>query len=65
MAEGEGRVRVTQVRSAISRVEKQKRTLRALGIRRMNHTVEHVATPQIRGMLHKISHLVRVEELGD
>ena len=65
MAEGEGRVRITQVRSAIKRVEKQKRTLRALGIRRMNHTVEHVGTPQIRGMIHKISHLVRVEEVGD
>ncbi len=65
MAEAEGRLRITQVRSAISRVKKQKLTLRALGIRRMNHTVEHVGTPQIRGMLHKISHLVRVEEVGN
>jgi len=38
--------------------------LRALGIRRMNHTVVHKDTPQIRGMIFKVKHLVRVEELG-
>ena len=57
-------LRVTQVRSAISRVQKQRRTLEALGIHRMHQTVEHRDTPQIRGMLKVISHLVSVETVG-
>ena len=65
MAQNGKRLRITQVRSVISRVQKQRRTLQALGIRRMHHTVEHRDTPQIRGMLHKISHLVVVEEVVD
>ena len=55
-------VKITQVRSAIRRTEDQKRTVRALGIRRMHQTVEHEATPQIRGMIAVVQHLVRVEE---
>ena len=57
-------LRITQVRSAISRVQKQRRTLKALGIHRMHHTVEHPDIPQIRGMLKVISHLVVVEAVG-
>jgi large subunit ribosomal protein L30 len=64
MARDEKKLRITQVRSAISRQKDQKRTLEALGIKRMHHTVEHVATPQIRGMVTKVAHLVSVEEVG-
>ncbi len=56
------KLKITQVRSAIGRQKVQKITLRTLGIRRMNQTVEHNDTPQIRGMINKISHLLRVEE---
>ena len=55
-------LRITQVKSAIGRQKKQKRTLTALGIRRMNHTVEKADSPQVRGMVHKVAHLVSVEE---
>jgi large subunit ribosomal protein L30 len=55
-------LKITQVRSAIGRPEDQKRTVRALGLRRLNQTVEHDATPQIRGMVVKVRHLLRVEE---
>lgn len=55
-------LKITQVRSAIKRPEDQKRTVRALGLRRLHQTVEHEATPQIRGMIARVQHLVRVEE---
>lgn len=54
-------LKITQVHSAIDRKYDQKRTLRALGIRRLHHTVTHEDTPQIRGMVKKVEHLVRVE----
>ena len=57
-------LRITQVRSAIKRPKKQQRTLHALGIRRISHTVEHIDSPQLRGMLVVVSHLVTVEETG-
>lgn len=57
------KIRVTQVRSRIGRPERQKRTLDALGLRKMNQTVEHNATPQILGMVDAIKHLVKVEEI--
>ncbi len=59
----EKKVRITQVRSVIGRPEKQRLTLKALGLRKINHSVEHVATPQILGMIDKVRHLVKVEEL--
>ncbi|MCK4305519.1 MAG: 50S ribosomal protein L30 [Candidatus Eisenbacteria sp.] len=59
-----GKIRITQIRSAINRLEKQKRTIRALGIRRLHHTVEHEETPQIRGMIRVVAHLVRVEQVA-
>ena len=57
-----GKIRITQVRSAIKHPERQKRTLEALGLRKMHQTVELEATPQIMGMVNKVSHLVQVEE---
>jgi large subunit ribosomal protein L30 len=57
------RIKVTQVRSQIKRPADQKKTMQALGLRRMNHTVEHEATPQILGMIRKVSHMVQVEEI--
>lgn len=56
-------IKVTQVRSIIDRPKKQKDTIKALGLRKMNQTVEKEATPQILGMVKKVSHLVKVEGL--
>ena len=53
---------VRQIRSASGHPADQKRTVRALGIRRLQQTVEHTDTPQIRGMIFKVRHLVEVEE---
>lgn len=58
------KIRVKQVRSKINRPENQKRTLEALGLRKMNQVVEHEATPQILGMVRTVSHLLEVEELS-
>ncbi|MDD3723592.1 MAG: 50S ribosomal protein L30 [Lutibacter sp.] len=57
------KIRVTQVKSKIRRPQRQKRTLEALGLKKMNQVVEHDATPAILGMVHKIKHLVSVEEI--
>ena len=57
-----GKVIITQVRSAINRTKRQKDTITALGIKNLNKPVEHEATPQIMGMIQKVSHLVKVEE---
>ena len=54
---------ITQVRSTIHRPENQKRTIRALGLQRMNHSVVQNATPQILGMTNTVRHLVSVEEV--
>ncbi len=55
--------RIKQVRSGIGRPKDQKRTLQALGIRRMQHSIEVEATPQILGMINKVKHLLLIEEL--
>jgi len=55
-------IKVTLVRSAIGYPKPQKATVRALGLRRLNQTVEHKDTPALRGMLAKVIHLIRVEE---
>jgi large subunit ribosomal protein L30 len=55
-------VRVTLVKSPIGYNISQKRTVRALGLRKMNQTVEHKDSPTLRGMLVKVSHLIQVEE---
>ncbi|NOY78412.1 MAG: 50S ribosomal protein L30 [Calditrichaeota bacterium] len=57
------KLKITQVRSAIDRNKKQKRTLVALGIHRMHDSVIHEATPQILGMVKSIEHLLKVEEV--
>jgi large subunit ribosomal protein L30 len=57
------KIKITQIRSIIDSLEKQKRTMRALGIRKMHQSVIHKATPQILGMATKVRHLVRVEEV--
>jgi large subunit ribosomal protein L30 len=57
------RLRITQVRSAISRLQCQKDTIKSLGIRRLHHTVEHDDTPMVRGMIASVRHLLRVEEV--
>jgi large subunit ribosomal protein L30 len=55
-------LRVTQVKSRNGTKANQRDTLRSLGLRRIGQTVEHSDTPQVRGMVHKIAHLVKVEE---
>ena len=56
------KIKVTKQRSAINRSLRQKRTLEALGLRKIGQTVEHDATPNILGMVNKDKHLVSVEE---
>jgi len=55
-------LRVTLVKSPIGFPEPQKRTVKALGLRRMNQTVEHNDTPALRGMLNAVIHLVKIEQ---
>jgi large subunit ribosomal protein L30 len=55
-------VRVTLVRSPIGYTKDQKRTVLALGLRRMHQTIEHKDTPALRGMLNKVIHLLKIEE---
>jgi large subunit ribosomal protein L30 len=55
-------LRITQVRSAIGTKPRQRGTLRALGLRRINDVVEHPDRPEIRGMVETVPHLVKVEE---
>jgi large subunit ribosomal protein L30 len=57
------KIRITQIKSKNGMPERQKRTLEALGITKMHHSVEHEATPPILGMVRKISHLLKVENL--
>ncbi len=57
------KLKITQRKSAIGRNERQKLTIRALGIRRMHQSVLHDDTPQIRGMISKVRHLLEVEEI--
>lgn len=56
------RIRITQIKSTINRPTVQKRTIKALGLGRINKSVEVEATPQILGMVGKVSHLVTVSE---
>jgi large subunit ribosomal protein L30 len=60
-----GRLRITWVKSGIGYSRRQKGTIRALGFRRLGDVVEQADTPVIRGMLDKVSHLVRVEQIKD
>lgn len=56
------KIKIKKVKSAIKRTQNQKRTLEALGLRKMNQVVEHENSPNILGMIRKVSHLVSVEE---
>lgn len=58
-----GKVKITQFRSDIKRAERQQRTLRALGLGKVNKSVEVELTPQINGMIQKVNHLVTVKAL--
>ena len=58
------KLRITQVKSQIDRPKRQKATLLALGLRKMNQAVELEDSAQIRGMINKVDHLVSVEELS-
>lgn len=57
------KIRITQIKSKNGMPERQKRTLAALGLRKMHHSVEHEATPQILGMVVKVHHLVKTENI--
>ena len=56
------KVKITQVKSGIKRIPRQKATLKALGIKKMHQTVELNQTPQLEGMIRTVSHLVKVEK---
>ena len=60
-----GNVKITLVRSMIGRPEKHRKVLRGMGLTRLNKTVEFKDTPEIRGMINKVSHLVSTEEKVD
>ena len=56
------KVKIKQVRSAINRSQRQKRTIEALGLKKLNQVIEKEATPQVLGMINKVSHLVEIVE---
>ncbi len=56
-------IKITQIKSAIGSPVNQKRTIEALGIKKMNHSVVHKATPQILGMINTVRHLVKTEDV--
>ena len=57
------RIRITQIKSLIGRPAKHGRIIRSLGLKKINHMVEHDAVPVILGQVNKVSHLVKVEEV--
>jgi large subunit ribosomal protein L30 len=59
------KLKVTQIKSTINRKQDQKRTIEALGLGKINRTKIHNDTPPIRGMINKVSHLVKVEEISE
>ena len=59
------KLNITQVKSTIDRPKIQKRTIQALGLGRPNYSIIHNDTPQIRGMVNKVSHLLKVEEIEE
>ena len=58
-----GKIKITQVKSLIKRPKRQKDTIKALGLKRINHSVVHELNPQMQGMVAKINHLVSIEEV--
>jgi large subunit ribosomal protein L30 len=63
MAAQKKQLKITQVRSGIGKIEPQKRTVRALGLIKMHKSVIHEDTPALRGMIRRVKHLVKVEEV--
>ena len=61
--ENKVKVSITQVKSTISQTSRQKKTISALGLGKINRTVEKIMTPQLRGMINKVNHLIEVKEL--
>jgi large subunit ribosomal protein L30 len=59
------KLKITQMKSIIDNTKRQKRTVEALGLKRIRHSVVHKDTPQIRGMINTVKHLVTVEELTE
>jgi large subunit ribosomal protein L30 len=59
------KLRIKYVKSAIGYNQKQKLTIQALGLRKLHQVVEHADSPVIRGMVNRVSHLVRVEEVAE
>ena len=57
------KIRITQIKSKIGSTKRQKLTLEALGIKKLHNPVEHEANPQILGMVEKVRHLVKTEEI--
>jgi large subunit ribosomal protein L30 len=57
-----GKIKITQVKSSIDRTQRQKDTLKALGLRKINHTVEKEETSAILGMIKKVEHLITIEK---
>jgi len=57
------KIRITQVKSKNGKPERQKRTLEALGIQKLNHSVVHESTPQVLGMVTTVNHLIKVENI--
>ena len=55
-----GKIKVKQVRSAINRPKRQKRTIQALGLKKLNQVVEHDDTPAIKGMIAKVAHMIEI-----
>ena len=56
------KLKITQVKSVIDRTQRQKDTVKALGLKKINHTVEVETNPQILGMINKVKHLLKIEE---
>jgi large subunit ribosomal protein L30 len=59
----DSKLKITQIKSAIGKPKTQRETIKALGIRKLNQSVIHLKTPQIKGMLNRIKHLIKVEEV--
>ena len=59
------KVKITQVKSIIDRPRRQKATIKALGLHKINHSVVKEVNPQIQGMINKVAHLIAVEEVED
>ena len=56
------KIKITQIKSSIGYKQKAKLTLKALGLRKMHQSVEHIDTPSMRGMLSKVDYLIKIEE---